>query len=107
MANGYTADGTYWTGRLRNNGYLEVLRLRAADLEVVESWGPYYKYGSAVAAAAQLGYQQGRADALKELEGKVYEALASVGLEPMAVESPDDEPAVSDSGISRVAADTL
>lgn len=91
MAANYMADGTYWTGRERSDGYLEVVRLEATSRGYTEHdvWGSYRKRGSAVAAAAQLAYQQGRADALIEAQTKVHEALASVGLGPVAVEGPD------------------
>lgn len=91
MAANYMADGTYWTGRERADGYLEVLRLEATSdgYNEQEVWGSYRKRGSAVAAAAQLAYQQGRADALIEMQSKVHQALASVGFGPIAVEGPD------------------
>ncbi|WP_169701893.1 hypothetical protein [Janibacter terrae] len=91
MAANYMADGTYWTGREGANGFLEVLRLEATSTDYVihEVWGSYKKRGSAVAAAAQLAYQQGRADALAEMQAKVHQALAGIGLGPIAVEGPD------------------
>lgn len=92
MATNYTSDGTYWTGRDRPNGYLEVLRLKASNYEQVESWGAYTKRGSAVAAAAELAYHQGRRDALDELRGRVHEALDSVGLGQPTIAQPDVRP---------------
>ncbi|GAB2539507.1 hypothetical protein [Brachybacterium huguangmaarense] len=92
MATNYTSDGTYWTGRIRDNGYLEVVRLKSGNYGYVESWGSYEKHGSAVAAAAQLAYAQGREDAQAELQTKLLGALASAGLGPIAVEQPDISP---------------
>lgn len=92
MATNYTSDGTYWTGRIRDNGKLEVVRLKSDTYGTVESWGSYEKHGAAVAAAAQLAYAQGQADAKAELSAAVHAALAGVGLTPVAVEAPDEEP---------------
>ena len=92
MATNYASDGTYWTGRIRDNGYLEVVRLRSNNYGFVDSWGSYEKHGSAVAAAAQLAYAQGREDAKAELQSKLLDALASAGLGPIAIEQPDISP---------------
>jgi len=92
MATNYTSDGTYWSGRDRPNGLVEVLRLSSQDYSVVETWGSYRKRGSAVAAAAQLAYQQGRSDAIEEMRAKVQGALMGVGLGATAVAQPDEAP---------------
>ncbi|MFC7374172.1 hypothetical protein ACFQRD_02690 [Brachybacterium sp. GCM10030268] len=92
MATNYTADGTYWTGRVRDNGNLEVVRLRSDGYVTVQSIGSYIKHGSAVAAAAQLAYAQGQADARAELSAAIFTSLAGVGISPVTVEAPDEEP---------------
>lgn len=85
MATNYSSDGTYWTARDRPNGYLEVVRIKAGgDYSVVESWGSYKKRGSAVAAAAELAYHQGRRDAAADLRASLFEALEAAGLGPSA-----------------------
>jgi hypothetical protein len=92
MSTNYTADGTYWSGRDRPNGYLEVVRLRSSDYAIVEKWGSYQKRGSAVAAAAELAYYQGRTDAIAEMQEKVQHALSQVGLGAATVVQPDIAP---------------
>lgn len=95
MATNYTADGTYWTGRLRDNGNLEVVRLQSDDYGFVQSIGSYIKHGAAVAAAAQLAYAQGQADARAEVSRAIFDSLAVVGLTPI-VEAPDEAPEDAD-----------
>ena len=91
MATNYTSDGTYWTGRERS-GYLEVVRVKSDNYAEVESWGAYSKRGSAVAAAAELGYYQGRRDAAAELRSTLLDALEAAGLGPAAVAQGDIGP---------------
>lgn len=99
MATNHATDGTYWTGRDRPNGYLEILRLNSADYSVVESIGLYTKRGSAVAAAAELAYRQGRQDAIAELRAKVHAALEDIGLGSAVVAVPDFEPGTDDADL--------
>jgi len=92
MASDYTSDRTYWTGRKRGE-HLEVVLMKSngsGGYEAVETYGYYERHGAAVAAAAQLAYFQGKRDAAIELRARVHEALESVNLGPVMMESPEE-----------------
>ena len=75
----YTADSTYWTVRKYNGGYW-VVRIdnSSNNYEWAEVFGGYDTAGAAGGVAAQLGYAQGRRDALEEAANALHLSLIHI-----------------------------